>query len=74
MRNLIPAFFAVLATGFGSGCGPRVVLVPESSPIRLAEPIRAHVYVLEGGEWVRGANAVELTEGLYIVPPSYVDE
>lgn len=65
--------FAVPGIGSASGC-VRAVLVPESSPVRLAETVKARVWILEGGTWVESVNEVELKEGLYIVPPSYVDE
>lgn len=58
---------------FATGC-VRTVLVPETSPVRLAEPVKARVWIMENGTWTRSANSVELKEGLYIVPPSYVDE
>jgi len=61
------------ALAFAPGC-VRAVLVPETSPVRLAEPVKARVWILENGTWTRSANSVELKEGLYVVPPSYVDE
>lgn len=73
MRLKILKCFVVLASVSASGC-VRAVLVPESAPVRLAETVKADVYVLVDGVWTRSANRVELREGLYIVPPSYVDE
>jgi hypothetical protein len=32
------------------------------------------VYALIDGEWVLSGNSVELEEGWYLVPPSYVEE
>ena len=59
---------------FASGCGPRTVLVRESSPIRIGPEVKGRVYVREGNEWTLSANCVEIPEGFYLVPPSYVDE
>ena len=53
---------------FASGCGRRVVLVPSGEPVRLAEPVRAYVYVKIDGKWVKGANRVTLPEGWYCLP------
>jgi hypothetical protein len=59
---------------FASGCGPRTVLVPESSPVRIGPNVKGHVYIRENGEWTLSANDVAIPEGFYLVPPSYVDE
>ena len=64
---------AVVALACASGCH-RVVLVPESSPVRLAADTKATVYTLVDGDWVRGTNTVVLSEGWYIVPPSFVED
>lgn len=65
--------FAALVLGFASGCS-RTVLVPESSPIRIGPETRARVYALDGGEWVLSEGRVEIPEGWYCVPPSFVEE
>lgn len=74
MQRKIRTYSVALALAFASGCGPRTVLVPESSPIRVGPGVSGRVYVLEAGEWTLSANEVEIPEGTYIVPPSYVDE
>ena len=71
-RIMILSVAPVLA--FASGCGPRTVLVPESSPVRIGPNVKGRVYVREGNEWTLSANCVEIPEGFYLVPPSYVDE
>jgi len=63
----------LLALVFASGC-TRTVLVPESSPIRVGPATRARIYVMTDGEWELGANCVEIPEGWYCVPPSFVEE
>ncbi len=72
-RRVIVACFAAPALAYASGCA-RVVLVPESSPIRIAAPTQAKVYALVEGEWVASANRVTIPEGWYCVPPSFVEE
>lgn len=62
------------ASVFLTGCGPRTVLVPESSPVRIGPSVEGRVYVREGDQWTLSANKVEIPEGYYLVPPSYVDE
>lgn len=68
----IALFSSVAALPFGSGC-TRTVLVPESSPVRIGPCARARVYALVGGEWILSDNSVDLEEGWYLVPPSYVE-
>ena len=74
MHRKILTSSAALATVCVTACGPRTILVPESSPVRVGPNVAGRVYVREGGEWTLSANAVEIPEGSYIVPPSYVDE
>jgi len=64
---------AAAVLGFASGCS-RTVLVPESSPIRIGPETKTRVYALDGGEWVLSENRVEIPEGWYCVPPSFVEE
>jgi hypothetical protein len=52
-----------------SGCG-KTVLVNRGSPVRIAEPV--YVFQLEGGEWVRSANRVDV-RGWYAVSPEEVE-
>ena len=74
MQRKIRTYSVALALAFASGCGPRTILVPESSPIRVGPGVVGRVYVREAGEWTLSANEVEIPEGTFIVPPSYVDE
>lgn len=64
--------FAALAIAFASGCS-RAVLIPETSPVRAGPGMRGKVYMLVGGEWVVSDNKVDVPEGHYIVPPSFVE-
>ena len=73
MATIATLCFVAQGIVFASGC-VRAVLVPETSPVRLAETVKAKVWILEDGIWIESVNEVELKEGLYIVPPSYVHE
>lgn len=73
MATIALLCFAAQGIAFASGC-VRAVLVPETSPVRLAETVKAKVWILEDGVWIESVNEVELKEGLYIVPPSYVHD
>jgi len=67
------ACFAVLVIVFVTGCGPRVVLVTEDSPVRAGENMRGRVYALVDGAWMPSKNIVRVPEGWYMVPPSFVE-
>jgi len=64
--------FVLLVIVFASGCN-RAVLVAESSPIRIGPTTRTQVYTLVEGTWVLSSNKVEIPEGWYCVPPSFVE-
>lgn len=53
-----------------AGCGTtRVLLVPHGDPVRLAEPVRAYVWVPDSkGMIVRSRNRVEIPAGWYALP------
>ena len=58
---------------FALGCS-RTVLVPESSPIRIGKDCRSKVYTMVEGEWIESVNIVQIPEGWYCVPPSFVEK
>lgn len=66
-------FCVVLVLGFASGC-TRAVLIPESSPIRIGPETKARIYAYIDGEWTLMDNIVDIPEGWYVVPPSFVEE
>lgn len=68
----IGLFLSVAAILSASGC-TRTVLVPEASPVRIGPATKARIYAMTDGEWELGANAVEIPEGWYCVPPSFVE-
>ena len=72
METWIFLAFVVLAIVFGVGCS-RTVLVSESSPVRVGPKVTGNVYALVDGEWTLSPNRVEIPEGWYLVPPSFVE-
>ncbi len=72
MENAIRAFATSCSIAFASmssGCSTRVVLVPSGEPVRLAEPVRAKVWVIDAsGNQIKSANRVTLPEGWYALP------
>lgn len=73
MLLLIASAFAAVALGFASGCASRTVLVSESSPTRAGPSFKGRVYTLVDGEWRLSSDPVEIPEGWYMVPPSFVE-
>lgn len=63
---------SALVLAFASGCG-RTVLVSEGSPMRVGPETRAQVWTRVQGEWELSANRLEIPEGWYLVPPSFVE-
>lgn len=72
MENAIRAFATscwIAFASMNSGCSTRVVLVPSGEPVRLAEPVRAKVWVIDAsGNQIKSANRVTLPEGWYALP------
>ena len=75
MVQQIALCFIVLAVGLLAGCvASRTIFVPEDSPMRLGPKNSVLVYTYENGEWVLSGNRINIPEGWYIVPPSFVRE
>ena len=59
----------VALMSMSAGCASRVILVPHGEPIRLAEPVKARVFVLDAsGKSVRSQNRVTIPAGWYALP------
>lgn len=69
IRRKILCLMLVLSGGCLSGCGTRVVYARATQSVRLAETVKARVWVKGAdSKWVRGDNRVELQDGGYYVP------
>jgi len=64
-----PTLLCVIACWLLSGCGGvRVVTIPTSEPLQLAESIKAYVYVQTAdGKRVRSSDRVQLFEGEWVL-------
>jgi len=52
-----------------TGCsGPKTVYVPAGEPMRLAEPVKARVWVKTQDGLVKSKNRVPISEGWYVLP------
>ena len=73
MAIWIAMLLSALVLAFASGCG-RTVLVSEGSPMRVGPETRAQVWTRVDGEWELSANRLDIPEGWYLVPPSFVEK
>jgi hypothetical protein len=72
IRFLIPIVFTALAIASASGCA-RTVLVSEGSPIRVGPSSDITIYTMVDGQWVLSSGKVRVSEGWYLVSPSFVE-
>lgn len=60
LTQLLAAFGIVSATG----CATTVILVPPGTPVQLAEPVKARVFVVQkDGTKIMSSNRVEIPAG-----------
>jgi len=72
---LIVTLCVALVHGYGIGCAAnRTVFVPESSPMRVGPSSSMRVWMRIDGVWTLSGNRIDIPEGWYLVPPSYVAE
>lgn len=64
MQKTLIQLLVVSGIACVSGCGTTVVFVPQGTPVQLAEPVRAHVFVVQkDGTRIKSANKVEIPAG-----------
>jgi hypothetical protein len=62
-------WIALISLASSCGCQTRVVYVPHGEPVRLAESVKARVWVKGAdGTPVRSSNRITLPEGWYSLP------
>lgn len=67
-RNFARICFVALMS-MSAGCASRVILVPHGEPVRIAEPVKARVFVLDAeGKSVKSQNRVTIPAGWYALP------
>jgi len=75
MLMLIVTLLLALVHGFALGCAAnRTVFVPEASPMRVGPSSSMRVWMRLDGVWTLSGNRIDIPEGWYLVPPSYVAE
>ena len=68
-RTSFVTSFVIALTLTNAGCATRVILVPNGDPVRLAEPVRAKVWVPDAsGQIVQSQNRVTIPAGWYALP------
>ena len=64
MRRTLTQLLVSSVTCFIAGCGTTVLVVPQGTPVQLAEPVKAHVFVVQkDGTRVKSINRVEIPAG-----------
>lgn len=66
----ILAFMFIAAT-LGGGCGQQVIIVPGNTPVQLAEPAMAYIYVRDpvSGQTIKSTNRATIPAGYVCFPP-----
>jgi hypothetical protein len=69
-NNLIlSAVFLIVCASMSVSCASRVIYVPHGEPVRLAESVKAKVWVVDAnGKNVRSNNRITIHEGWYALP------
>lgn len=72
MRKINPILSAVCLLALMSmsvSCASRVIYVPHGEPVRLAQSVKAKVWVIDAnGKSVRSNNRIIIHEGWYALP------
>ena len=64
MRRTLIRLLMVCGTSSLLGCVNSVILVPAGTPVQLAEPVHAHVFIVQtDGTKVRSSDRVEIPAG-----------
>jgi hypothetical protein len=69
-NNLIlSAVFLIVCASMSVSCASRVIYVPHGEPVRLAEDVKAKVWVVDAsGKSVRSQNRITIHDGWYALP------
>ena len=69
-NNLIlSVLFLIVCASMSVSCASRVIYVPHGEPVRLAESVKAKVWVVDAsGKSVRSQNRITIHEGWYALP------
>jgi len=66
---ILSAVFLLALMSMSVSCASRVIYVPHGEPVRLAESVKAKVWVIDAnGKSVRSNNRIIIHEGWYALP------
>jgi len=70
LTKRLPTLCAIASVSMSLlGCSTRVIFVPAGTPVRLAEPVKARVFIKDDkGQTVRSANKMTIPAGWYALP------
>lgn len=70
LKTISRSLFMIASMLMSVGCGStKVVYVKHGEPVRLAETVKARVWVVDkDGKNIRSVNRIELQEGWYALP------
>jgi hypothetical protein len=64
MRKMLTLTLVAFALVSFAGCGTTVLIVQPGTPVQLAEPVKAHVFIVQkDGTRVKSANRVDIPAG-----------
>lgn len=68
-NRILNALFLIVFASMSASCASRVIYVPHGEPVRLAEDVKAKVWVVDAsGKTVRSKNRITIHEGWYALP------
>lgn len=66
---ILSAVFLLALMSMSVSCASRVIYVPHGEPVRLAQSVKAKVWVIDAnGKSVRSNNRIIIHEGWYALP------
>ena len=66
---ILSVVFLIVCATMSVSCASRVIYVPHGEPVRLAESVKAKVWVVDAsGKTVRSKNRIIIHEGWYALP------
>lgn len=68
-NRILSVVFLIVFASMSVSCASRVIYVPHGEPVRLAEDVKAKVWVVDSsGKTVRSQNRITIHEGWYALP------
>ena len=68
-NRILSVLFLIVCASMSVSCASRVIYVTHGEPVRLAESVKAKVWVVDAsGKSVRSQNRITIHEGWYALP------